>query len=178
MADIPTRLLVLQRLQTLLESAPLVVQGVPQNLAGSVIRGRNIIGEDAPTGQGFLLSFIEAPRPDVAVFAGEEDSFRHDRWTILLQGTCEDDKLKPGDNAYWFYAAVEQRLGEVINVIPRSGKPVNEEYHLLGGLINSMEIAPPVCRPPGDKVTAKAWFYLPIRLGIALKLGEPYTSVV
>lgn len=176
--NIPTRLLALQRLQTLIESEPLMVNGVSVNMAGQVLRGRNLIGEDAWEQSGHVLSFIEAPRPDVAFFAGEEDSYRSDRWTILLQGLCDDNKLAPGDNAYWFYAAVEERLGRVIEVTKGSGSAKYPEHFLLKNLISGLEIAPPVVRPPGDKVTSKAFFFLPIRLGIATPLGQPYTSVV
>lgn len=176
--NIPTRLLVLQRLQALLESTPLTVNGTAVDLDGHVFRGRNILGEESPSDDGFTLAIVEAPRPDVAVYGGDEGSFRSDSWTLLIQGTCPDDKLNPSDTAYYFYAAVEERLSQIIATKPGRGTGQYPEHFLLGDLVTSMEIAPPVVRPPGDKLAAKAFFFLPIRLGIATKLGEPYTSVV
>jgi hypothetical protein len=39
-------------------------------------------------------------------------------------------------------------------------------------MITSVEIAPPVIRPPEAGVANNAFFYLAIRLGMAAKIGE------
>lgn len=169
----PTRLLVMQRLCALLEETPLVVNGKSTDLTGAVVRGRNIIGEEQKPLP--MLSILEAPRPDVASFAGEEGFMRHDKWTLLIQGRALDDKLNPSDNAYWLEAAVEERLSQIM-ATKRSGSPEFPAVYMLGGLITTFEIAPPVVRPPDDKVSAAAYFFLPIRVGIAVNVGSPYTS--
>lgn len=174
MSLIPTRLLVLRRLQALLEG-PLLVEGEAVDLFGAVFRGRNLIGEERKPLPA--LSVLEAPRPDMADYAGENSFMRKDRWTLLITGMVQDDKLNPSDPAYHLCAAVEERLGRVVAIAPQSGKPLYPEHYMLGNLITGLEVAPPVIRPPDDKVSATAFFFLPIRVGIAVPVGRPYTSV-
>lgn len=166
----PTRLLVVQRLCTLLET--LEFKGQPLDMTGKVSRGRNILGEEvaAPA-----LSIIEAPRPDFASFAGEEHFMRKDNMILMIQGRAVDDKLLPGDEAYWLAAAVEQRLS-AITATKKHGSPEFPEHHLLGNLITGLEIAPPVVRPPEDKVSQWAFFFLVLRVGIAVDTRSPYTA--
>lgn len=172
MTQVPLRLEILKRLTALLEG-PLTIDGEEVSMEGAVFRGRNIVGEEVKPLP--IISIIEAPRPDIASFAGEGVG-RHDQWTLLITGRAEDDAANPSDSAYYLYAAVEERLGRVI-AVKVSGTAKYPEHHLLGGLISSLEIAPPVVRPPDDKVvSASAYFFLPIRVGIASRLGEPYTS--
>ena len=137
------------------------------------MRGRHVIGnEQTPLP---ALAILEAPRPDVADYADEEAFMRHDKWTLLIQGRALDDKLNPSDTAYWLEAAVEERLSQVI-ATKSSGTAKYPAVYMLGGLVTSFEIAPPVVRPPDDKVSAAAYFFLPIRVGIAANVGSPYTS--
>src|SRR5690606_4287447 len=99
------------------------------------------------------ISILEAPRPDIAVFAGEEGFMRKDRWTLLIQGLAEENLLNPSDSAYYLCAAVEQRLHRIQAVKRASGAPEFPEDYMLGNLITALEIAPPVVRPPEDKVS-------------------------
>ena len=175
MSNIPTRLLILQRLQALLEG-PLVFKEQPLPMEGKVFRGRNILGDESA---GQSLSILEAPRPDFAYFAGEEKMMRKDKLTLLIQGRTPDDKLNPCDNAYYLCAAVEERLNRVIaeRSAGRDGG-LYPEHYLLGNLITDMEVAPPVVRPPEDKVSSSAFFFLAVRVGIAGEIGRPYTQVL
>ena len=173
--NIPTRLLVMQRLQKLLETT-YDVDGRIIDTTGRVTRNRNLTGEEV---KDDALSILEAPRPDFAVFAGEGEGWRKDNLTILIQGRVLDDKLQPGDNGYWFAAAVEQRLCRITEEKSQGREGgMYPEHYMLGGTITKLEIAPPVVRPPEDKVSAMAFFFLAVRLGIAVKIGEPYTSVL
>lgn len=173
--NVPTRLLVMQRLCSLLEDEPLEINGVMVDMKGAVARGRNIVGEEVKPLP--FISIMESPRPDVATYAGEDASYRKDHLVLLIQGRIIDDKLNPGDTAYWFEAAVEERLSRIIAVKPASGKPLYPEHHMLGNLISALEIAPPVVRPPEDKISSSAYFFLPVRVGIAVRLQNPYTPV-
>lgn len=174
MTLIPTRLLVLQRLTELLEG-PLTVEGVEVDMTGAVFRGRNLVGEERKAGP--VLSILEAPRPDVASYAGENAFMSSDRWTLLITGMTGDDKINPGDPAYYLCAAVQQRLHRIVAVKGTSGTPLYPEHYMLGKSITGLEVAPPVVRPPDDKVSSSAFFFLPVRVGIAVNYGEPYTSV-
>lgn len=168
----PTRLLVVQRLCSLLEE--LEVNGAYVDMVGKVFRGRNIIGEEV---QAPALAILEAPRPDFATFAGEEHFMRKDSMLLMIQGRADDDKLNPSDNAYWLAAAVEQRLSRVIaqKKSGMNGGGEFPEHYMLGNLITKMEMAPPVVRPPEDKVSRWAFFFLVLRVGVAVDIRSPYT---
>ena len=168
----PYRLEVLKRLCDLLEHE-YVNEELTFDLRGAVVRGRNILGEE--TKPLPFLSILEAPRPDVANYAAEDGPFRSDNWTLLIQGRVLDDKLKPSDDAYYLCAAVEERLSRIVLMEPTRGKPVYPEHHMLGGLITSFHVAPPVVRPPEDKISASAFFFLPVRVGMAVDMRSPYT---
>lgn len=174
MTLIPTRLLILQRLTALLEQTSFEYRGVPTSLEGAVFRGRNIMGEESKPWPA--LTIMEAPVPDFALYAGEENQNSSSRWTLLIQGVSEDDKLNPLDAAYYLYAAVELQMMKIM-AVKSSGSAMYPEHYLLGKLIASVELSPPVIRQPDDKASAAAFFFLPVRVGIATRSGEPYTQV-
>lgn len=172
----PTRLLVLQRLGAVIENTSWPTEeDLDATLQNKVFRGRNLSGEEDKPWP--IVSIIEAPRPDIGVYAGEDMFMRQDRWTLLINGIILDDKLHPTDAAYHLCAAVEMSLGRIIAKKPGSGRPLYPDEHMLGDLISSFEIAPPVIRPPSDKASAAAFFFLPVRVGIATPVGQPYTPV-
>lgn len=182
MSNIPTRLLVLMRLCDLLEG-PLVIDGVSTSLAGKVYRGRNLLGDESVADDMCpCLSIIEAPRPDIAVFAGDGEA-RLDALTLLITGVANDLEWAPGntnqrgDAGYYLHAAVEERLARIVSLKAKTGNPEFPEHYMLGNLITSLAVAPPVVRPEGDKLSSKATFFLPVRVGIGGALWQPYTSV-
>lgn len=135
-----------------------------------VLRNRVLLGEDV-TADGPTLAIIEAPRPDFAQFAGEDNPMRRDNWTLLIQGICPDDRMDTTDDVYYLCQDVERRL-QRLSATKASGSPQFPGDHLLGGKITSVEIAPPVIRPPEAQVSRFSYFYLPIRLGVAVEIGE------
>lgn len=175
MADIPFRLLVLQRLTALLEgtSGP-DHQGNPISLVGQVFRGRTEFGDETTLP---ALSILESPNPALGVFAGEKEA-RAETWTLLLQGWAVDDKQNPSDPAYWLAAAVEKRLSLVTaERDDGSGRPADPDYFLLRHIITTLEVGPHVVRPIDAKTSSRAFFYLPLRIGLAQAVGQPYRSV-
>lgn len=170
---VPTRLAILIALTEHLERIT-PDNGYDVDLSGAVFRGRSLLGADL--GVRPALSILESPRPDIATYTGEWDSIRRDYWTLLIQGLAEDDKRNPSDNAYYLCAAVERHLGRIVAVRPETGAPRYPQEHLLGGLITSLEIAPPVVRPPEDRVSMSAFFFLPLRVGVAVETSRPYTG--
>lgn len=171
---IPTRLLVLQRLQSLLET--LEFRGETLDMTGKITRGRSIVGDDVQPAPA-ALHIIEAPRPDFASYAGEDAFMRKDSMTLMIQGRAIDDKLNPGDEAYWLAAAVEKRLSRITAIKSNgSGNPAFPEHWMLGKLITGLEVASSVVRPPEDKVSQWAFFFLVLRVGIAVDIAQPYTD--
>jgi hypothetical protein len=167
----PKRLAVIIALQNLLSHIS-TDNGDAFDMIGKVFRNRILIGADI-TGDPPALAIIEAPRPDIAIFAGEENEARKDMWTIMIQGIVADDRTDvTTDDAYFLCQDVERRLKRIMATKPQSGSPEFKEDYLLGGMITSVEIAPPVIRPPEAGIANNSFFYLPIRLGIAAKIGE------
>lgn len=167
--NVPTRLLVLQRLQDLLRN--LTLDGVPIEI--EVLRGRNHLGSETVVPS---LSILENPRPDFTSLAGDENVMRKDNMTLLIQGRCLPDSNASTDSAYYLEAAVEERLSDIL-AFKDGGRPKYPEIHMLGGLITKLEIGAPVVRPPEEKVSAWAYFFLVLRIGIAADISKPYTSV-
>ena len=165
MANSP-RLNVLIALTQVLETVT-VANGFSFDLADLVFRGRNFFGENDPE---TMLSILEAPRPDVGLTAGENKGFRLEGWNLLLQGWCPDDQENPTDPAHEMMFDVEQCLNR-IKAVDKKGDPVYPEHHMLGGLITSIDFGPGVVRPPTEGVSSKAFFYLPVRIGLVTRNG-------
>lgn len=137
-------------------------------LTGKVFRGRTYFGQEAPE---TFLSLLEAPRPDQGTVAGTNNTARHEEWPLLLQGWCPDDKENPTDPVYFLMDVVERRLGEIVSVRDGSGLPTHPGSYMLGGLISDFAFGPGVVRPPTEGISAKAFFYLPLRVGLATVVG-------
>lgn len=168
---LPKRLAVMIALQKLLSEIS-VAQGDCFNMAGKVFRNRVLIGADI-TGKPPMLAIVEAPRPDFAIFAGDENEARKDMWTLMVQGIVADDRTADSsDDAYYLCQDVERRLHRMQAVKKGSGNPTFPESHLLGGMITSVEIAPPVIRPPEAGIQSNAFFYVAMRVGMAAMIGE------
>jgi hypothetical protein len=166
---IPYRLKVMKALQELIAGAS-TADGYAFDLADKVYRNRVLIGAEI-TDRPPAVAIVEAPRADIATFAGEEAAFRKDYWTIMIQGIAADNRKSTEDDIYYLCQDVERRLNRM-QAETRNGNPEYKEHYLLGGMITSVEIAPPVIRPPEAGVANNAFFYLAIRLGMAAKIGE------
>lgn len=167
----PLRLSILIALQEHLSGINMI-DGYNYDLRGKVYRNRILLGEDV-TSKPPAISIVEAPRSDIAIFTGEWGDIRRDQWTLLVQGIVVDDKTdNTNDDAYYLCQDVERRLHRLIATKEQTGRPEFPDEHLLGGKITSVEIAPPVVRPPEAHISTMAFFYLPVRLGIAAKIGK------
>lgn len=176
MAKIPVRLAVLQRLTTLLEQIDALDQnGNPYNLTGQVYRGRTEFGTETALP---ALSILEAPSPDIGTFAGGNGGeAMRDNWLLLIQGWSVDDKLNPSDPAYYLAAATMAQLAKITATRnDGSGRPLDAAAFQLGGIIDTLAVGPYVVRPLDNTTSSRAFFYLPVRMGIAQLLAEPYLS--
>lgn len=174
MAKVPYRLAVLNAITGLLElvDGPDHL-GQPFDLRAKVYRGRTEYGDETSLP---ALSVLESPNPDIGRFAGSGEAFA-DKWTLLVQGWAKDDKDNPSDPAYYLAAAVLEKLALITATRKdSSGRPLDQQAYLLGGLITDAEIGAYVVRPVDKQASSRAFFYLPIRLGLARDVGEPYLS--
>jgi hypothetical protein len=176
---VSTRLHLLQALQLQLEGIT-EFNGYDFDLSGKVLRGRTLITVTQPDECKCglpCLSIVESPRPDFSIYAGEDDVFRKDTWVLLIQGLVLDEKqtMQPSDKAYELAAAVEERLSRINAVNATNGDDLYPDEKIP--LINKLQIAPPVIRAPDGQVSALAFFFMPIRLEVAVDSRSPYTTV-
>lgn len=156
------------RLNVLIELTNLLKTITPANgyihdLSTSVFRGRDRFGDESPE---TMVSILEAPRPDPGREVGTLDRARHERWSLLLQGWCPDDTANPTDPVYELMEDVERCLRQITAEMP-NGRPVFPAIYLLGNRITSFSFGPGVVRPPTETISAKAFFYLPVQIGLA-----------
>ena len=158
------KLQVLKVLTAHLEGITLA-NGYQHDLKGKVFRGRAVLGanEQVP-----ILNILETPSPLDGFFADEQKTRRLDTLVLLVQGWAEDDARNPTDPVYELMEDVERCLRQV-TAEKSNGKPEFPAFHLLGGRITSLSFGPGVVRPPTEAVSAKAFFYLPVQIGLATR---------
>lgn len=144
-----------------------VAGGYNYDLEGRVFRGRGRFGDSDPE---TMVSILENPRPDFGTTAGDGTT-RAEKWPLLIQGWCPDDRDNPSDPVYGLLDDVERRLAMVIAESQKTGQPIYPDVYLLGRTITGLEITPGVVRPPTDGVSSRAFFYLPVRVGLAVSLA-------
>ncbi len=165
MAD-SIRLMILKALTIQLQSIT-PANGYEHDLSAAIFRGRSLYGRDSPQ---TMISILESPRPDNPDYAGENDSYSHETWQLLLQGWTYDDQVNPTDPLYSLMADIEACLYRIISVRSATGTPLHPESYLLGKKISSLQFGPGVVRPVSETST-KAFFYLPLRVGLAKEVG-------
>lgn len=148
--------------------------GYDHDLTGRVFRGRAEYGADMPLP---MVSILEAPRPDDRPrLAGHERAFRSEDWTLLVQGWVEDDLLNPTDPAYALKADVERHLARLVAVHENRGTPVYASEFRLGNRVTEIGIGPGAVSPPRDRVSSKAFFYLPVVVTFAVSPTSPFAT--
>lgn len=146
------------------------------DLSTSVFRGRLIYGDDDPTP---LVSIVEHLSADVTVdVAGHNRIDRSETWVLLVQGWLTHTPNNPTDDAYNLKAAVEKRLSMCIEMDPATGDPKFPSVYMLGfhkKCITNMTIGPGVVSVAvRAEASNKAFFYLPVGIGLATKINEPF----
>jgi hypothetical protein len=89
----------------------------------------------------------------------------------MLMGTTVDDSANPTDPVYALVDVVERRLGEIISTKARTGTPTYPAVYMLGGLITGLSFGPPIVRPATEGISNKAFFYMPVRVGLVTVVG-------
>lgn len=154
-----------------------VINGYDFDMADSVFRGRLIYGDDDPSP---MISIVEHLSADVTVgTAGENRIAREETWVLLVQGWLTHKPDNPTDDAYNLKAAVEKRLSECIEQ-DAQGNPKFPSVYMLGfhkKVITGMAIGPGVVSVAlRAEASNKAFFYLPVGIGLATLISEPFET--
>lgn len=166
---------------TILKAITTHLQGVtPANgydfdLSAAVFRGRLLYGAEAPDE---MVSIVEHLSGDVtADVAGENNIERSETWILLVQGVTKNDVENPTDATYNLKAAVEHRLARTI-LQDYKGQPAYPSEYFFGlkslKVITGITIGPGVVSPPRQGISEKAFFYLPLGIGLATNISEPF----
>lgn len=175
MAD-PLQLAILKNLTTLLETTvdPTVGAAPGATMAGKVFRGRALFSDTEPLP---LVSILEGATPDdVPRLAGRSASRQAFEWPLLIQGWAENDVQNPTDPVYLLKAEVEKKLALILG--QDNGMPGSAQgpYYMLGHHdkgVNRVTIAPGVVRPADGRVSARAFFYFPLVVDLAVDFLNP-----
>jgi len=174
------RLEVLHRLRTLLRGITLDA-GFDHDLSENVFCGRALFGDSDPIP---MVSILESTKVDGGVAAGYNDEMRKGLWPLIVQGWVENDLINPTDPAYNLMADVEAMLGRVLTASANTGNPTYPEAYMLGTgnsgkgyLIAGISFGPGVVSPPREQISTNAFFFLPVYITLAEKLGQPYYTV-
>lgn len=151
----------------LIQDVPGVADYGGFNLSTSVFRGRTHYGEESPKS---MISILEAPRPDTGLTTGDNEA-RVEQWQLLVQGWCPDDTENPTDNLYQMMHVVEMHMQKIIATSNVTGSPKYPTAYMLGKTIASFAFGPGVVRPPTEGVSSRAFFYLPVRMGLVKDVG-------
>ena len=156
------KLLIMQRLTTLLEATP------GYALTGKVYRGRRTIPSADAAG---CMSILEAPREAIGAPAGRDGQVRSTEWRLLVQGWPVEDMEHPSDPAYLMAAAVEKRLARIYAVTDSNeggdpGGPVYPDDYLLGRSISSITVSDSLVLPAQENLSVVAFFYIPVTLSL------------
>lgn len=140
------------------------------DLSGSVVRGVLTIGSDRKVP---LLAINEPPTPTDSLFADAGATKKKEVWRLLLQGFAEADENNSNDPAYLLKAITEQRLSRLVEETQgRHTFPEGKAFAKL--VIAKLKVHQGVVRPPDDKVSPTAFFYIPLTIEMGTDICNPY----
>jgi hypothetical protein len=151
--------------------------GYDFDLAGKVFRGRLVFGADDPDP---VISVVEHLSADVTVdTAGENRCERSETWVLLVQGWVRVIDEHPTDPVYNLKAATEHRLARCIS-LNNQGQPQYPDEYFLGlhrRNVTGLTIGPGVVSAPvRPEASTRAFFYLPLGVGWASDVSDPYVE--
>jgi hypothetical protein len=137
-----------------------------------VFRGRDLFGDNDPVP---MLSILESPTPPEGLAAPMGAVVGQYSLDLLVQGFAQDDKQNPTDPAHVLMADVKQRLGKELS---RKRGNQHDPFGMgvstgTANIITSLKIGPGLVRPP-DSLSAKAYFWLTLSVGLAENVELPY----
>lgn len=150
--------------------------GYDFDLTDAVFRGRLLYGEESPE---TMISIVENLQGDITTdTAGENQVERTETWILFVQGIAKkDDAANPTDIVYNLKASVEHRLARAIKQ-NQYGDPEFPLEYFFGlrdlKVITGLTIGPGIVSPPRQGISDKAFFYLPLGVGLATNISEPW----
>lgn len=172
--DDPKRLAALKVLTDLLSKEV-------ESVEGRVYRGRYFFTKNNKVP---ALAILENLDPDrFPTTAGHEDMTGHgltkDRWIILIQGWTKD--VDEGENhltdsAYVLMAETRKALSLIDKRTgnPQYDTPNTNKWWRLGGLVGKATLEPGVARPPQEKVSEYAYFWMRVILDFVEDPNDPF----
>ncbi len=165
MVEDDLKLKILKAMTTSLQGIT-IANGYRHDLATSVFRGRLVYGDGDPVP---MVSILESPIPLDQIDPPDATSHASGDWELLVQGFCVDDRVNPTDPAYPLMGDVKKAL--IAERMTSAGQFNTTGPFGLGDSITKMYIGQGVVRPPEDHVSAKAYFWLGVRLSIVENLA-------
>jgi hypothetical protein len=114
--------------------------------------------------------------PSFGAGAGEA---RHDRWTLLINGACPEDRVNPTDPTYGLLQDVEKQLERIVKRSRGTGVEKYPTDYMLGRnsdgqhMLTSFEFQSGiVVRTSQDNPSSRAYFYIPVQVGIAKVVSD------
>lgn len=160
----PFTLTVLKALTSALEEIT-TANGYQHDLDGKVFRGRLMFAASDPLP---LIAINEPPKMPEDIDPPQGSVKRSVKHELLIQGFVPDDRENPTDPAYRLLADVQKRLAE------ERGRDGGFNILGLGQRVMSLDIGKGVVRPPEAAVSDTAFFWLPVTLGYAEDLQNPF----
>lgn len=146
--------------------------GYTSDLSSSVFMGRTEYGDTDPLP---MLSILEPPVAPDQLPQPRNSSVTNGDWDLLLQGFCQDDHNDPTVPAYKLMAEVHMCLAMIKHGPEAERAKTGKSVPILGIQgVDDMRIGTGVVRPP-DEISAKAYFWLNITLGITEDYLQPYS---
>ena len=148
--------------------------GYDHDLTKSVFYGRPIFGNETDVP---FLSILPPPRLGTVRTLGESDGKLRRVGTIewMLQGFVPEDRKNPLAPADALLAEVELRLSEVIS--EANGRPTHPSiFRLANRAVKDFRIGQGMSRPPTEKVSPTAFFYLPLEIDFMNDLSKPFVE--
>jgi len=160
----PFSLQVLKALTAALEQIT-PANGYQHDLAGRAYRGRLIL---TPEDGLPAVAINEPPEVPESVNEPAASARRSTRHPLLIQGFVVDDRQNPTDPGYRLLSDVQKRLMEE--------RTRGDGFDILGfgSRVTALEIGRGVVRPPEAAVSDTAFFWLPVTIGYAEDLLNPF----
>lgn len=137
-----------------------------------VYRGRAWFGDSDPIP---MVSVLEAGDPfDPIVEFPEASNISADEWNLNIQGFVHDDKKHPTDPAYRLLADIRRCLAEQAALkLGRQPNPLGLGDPSKPNRVTKLRFGSGTVRP-ADDISAKAWLWIPIQVGIVERADQPF----
>lgn len=162
----PFRLRVQKRITSRLEEVITTLDSIP--LVDRVFRGRIVFGDDDPLP---MLSLLEEPIAEDQVDSPLGGAASTGLYRLVLQGFVDDDPKHPTDPAHFLMADCKAKLAEIKLEEHQRNRVFS--FGPKAPTVMKIEFGAGVVRPP-DELSARAYFWLTIELGLVEDHDAPY----